>query len=130
MDLLKAAILGKASVHQHQPDVYLHVHVHLLDFENVLKLDPNCNEARAELAIVRQLWESGEGDETGFSSSEDESPRPGYAPEDDGCVSDSSDYHHEGNGIPCRFYNHGGCNKGTVCAFSHAPDGKSIRDDL
>jgi hypothetical protein len=45
-------------------------------------------------------------------------------------VSDSSDWNHEGNGIPCRFYNHDGCLRGTVCRFSHAPDHKSVRDRL
>jgi hypothetical protein len=45
-------------------------------------------------------------------------------------VSDSSDWNHEGNGIPCRFYNHDGCLRGTGCRFSHAPDHKSVRDRL
>jgi hypothetical protein len=45
-------------------------------------------------------------------------------------VSDSSDWNHEGNGIPCRFYNHDGCLRGTNCRFSHAPDHKSVRDRL
>jgi len=45
-------------------------------------------------------------------------------------VSDSSDWNHEGNGIPCGFYNHDGCLRGTDCRFSHAPDHKSVRDRL
>ncbi len=45
-------------------------------------------------------------------------------------VSDSSDCQHVGNGVPCRFYNHNGCVLGTACAYSHAPDEKSVRDDL
>lgn len=45
-------------------------------------------------------------------------------------VSDSSDWNHEGNGIPCRFYNHDGCMRGNDCRFSHAPDHKSVRDRL
>jgi hypothetical protein len=45
-------------------------------------------------------------------------------------VSDSSEWNHEGNGIPCRFYNHEGCMRGTECRFSHAPDHKSVRDHL
>ncbi|GLB42978.1 putative zinc finger [Lyophyllum shimeji] len=44
--------------------------------------------------------------------------------------SDSSDCNHVGNGVPCRFYNHDGCARGAECEFSHAPDEKSVRDDL
>jgi hypothetical protein len=45
-------------------------------------------------------------------------------------VSNSSDCNHPGNGIPCKFYNHGRCGKGAYCPYSHAPDEKSVRDDL
>lgn len=45
-------------------------------------------------------------------------------------LSDSSDAHHVGNGIQCRFYNHEGCARASTCTFSHAPDEKSVRDDL
>lgn len=48
---------------------------------------------------------------------------------DDG-YSDSSDCVHVGKGVPCRFYNHAGCVRGAECAFSHAPDERSIRDEL
>ncbi|KAG6881568.1 hypothetical protein C0993_000928, partial [Termitomyces sp. T159_Od127] len=44
--------------------------------------------------------------------------------------SDSSECNHTGNGVPCRFYNHAGCARGAACEFSHAPDEKSVRDDL
>ncbi|KAJ7449559.1 hypothetical protein FB451DRAFT_748310 [Mycena latifolia] len=46
--------------------------------------------------------------------------------------SDSSDLEHEGNGVPCRFYNHDGCAKGSKCRFKHAPDKdrKTTRDEL
>lgn len=37
---------------------------------------------------------------------------------------------HAGNGIPCRYYNHGGCRRGSECTYSHAPDDKSVRDDM
>ncbi|KAJ3714128.1 hypothetical protein C8R42DRAFT_683156 [Lentinula raphanica] len=30
----------------------------------------------------------------------------------------------------CRFYNHLGCRRGKKCLYSHAPDARSIRDDL
>ncbi|KAF5378169.1 hypothetical protein D9615_007587 [Tricholomella constricta] len=44
--------------------------------------------------------------------------------------SDSSDCNHVGNGVPCRFYNHDGCARGADCEYSHAPDEKSVRNDL
>ncbi|KAF8876227.1 hypothetical protein CPB85DRAFT_1443884 [Mucidula mucida] len=37
-------------------------------------------------------------------------------------------YHHVGNGIACRYYNHGNCNKGLGCDYCHAPDVRSVRD--
>ncbi|TFK34378.1 hypothetical protein BDQ12DRAFT_636513 [Crucibulum laeve] len=49
---------------------------------------------------------------------------------DQGSLSDSSDCEHTGNGVPCRFYNHDGCKRGKECEFMHAPDEKSVRDDL
>lgn len=45
-------------------------------------------------------------------------------------LSDSSDCNRVGNGIACRFYNHQGCARGSQSTFSHAPDEKSVRDDL
>lgn len=45
-------------------------------------------------------------------------------------LSDSSDYDHAGNGTPCRYYNHNGCARGSQCKFKHAPDNRSIRDNL
>lgn len=44
--------------------------------------------------------------------------------------SDTEDARHEGNGTPCRFYNHDGCRKGTFCDYSHAPDDDSVRNEL
>ncbi|RPD52547.1 hypothetical protein L226DRAFT_496202 [Lentinus tigrinus ALCF2SS1-7] len=43
--------------------------------------------------------------------------------------SDTEDMH-IGNGTPCKFYNHNGCRHGNRCRFKHAPDSKSVRDDL
>lgn len=56
------------------------------------------------------------------------SSKPIYAPS----LSDSSDCFHVGNGIPCRFYNThpSGCALGSECRYSHAPDEKSVRDNL
>jgi hypothetical protein len=45
--------------------------------------------------------------------------------------SDSSDFEHEGNGTPCRFYNHDGCKNGSTCRFKHAPTKEmTTRDEL
>lgn len=43
--------------------------------------------------------------------------------------SESEDAKHEGNNIPCRYYNRQqGCKHGTACKFSHASDDMSVRD--
>lgn len=87
-------------------------------------------DVEKELSEVRALWELGEGVENVLADSSYDLPRP----EDDkleiASFSDSSDCNHRGNGIPCRFYNHEGCTRGNQCMFSHAPDEKSVRDDL
>ncbi|TBU44822.1 TPR-like protein [Dichomitus squalens] len=46
--------------------------------------------------------------------------------------SDSEDFAHPGTGIACRYYNtrDTGCRNGKKCRFRHAPDPKSIRDEL
>ena len=44
--------------------------------------------------------------------------------------SDSEDFAHAGNGTPCKFYNRGACRHGPRCRFKHAPDRKSVRDEL
>ncbi len=66
----------------------------------------------------------------GYASSDYGAPSEDRDKDDSSTNSDSSDCRHVGNGVACRFYNHGGCNRGNNCAFSHAPDDKSIRDDL
>lgn len=45
-------------------------------------------------------------------------------------ASDSEDCAHAGNGTPCRAYNHSGCTSGARCRCSHAPDKRSVRDEL
>ncbi len=46
--------------------------------------------------------------------------------------SDSEDFAHPGTGIACRDYNtrDAGCRNGMTCRSRHAPDLKSIRDEL
>ena len=76
----------------------------------------------------------GEFDEPTFNSDDeaDSRPQPFDPPSDleTPVPSDSEDYKHEGNGIPCRHYNREGCKLGKQCNFKHAPDNRSVRDDL
>ena len=67
-------------------------------------------------------------DDSDFVGTDDDSPLLGNTKLE--LVSDSSDWNHGGNGIPCRFYNHDGCKHGNACRFSHAPDHKSVCDHL
>ncbi|KAH9954655.1 hypothetical protein BC827DRAFT_1241630 [Russula dissimulans] len=100
-----------------------------VDFRTVLKQDPSLTEARdalsETLALMREL-----DDEYDVAVTDDESPLLDDKKFELESVSDSSDWHHEGNGIPCRFYNHDGCTRGIDCRYSHAPDEKSVRDRL
>ena len=45
---------------------------------------------------------------------------------------DSEDFAHMSNGIVCRDYNTSdmGCRDGKACCFKHAPDSKSVQDEL
>lgn len=102
----------------------------MADLEVVVTRDPGCSEARNELEAIEKLTDS-EGD-VGDGYSFDELNWPYYDGEawDLLSDSDSEDCNHIGNGIPCRFYNRLECNRGENCAYSHAPDNKSVRDDL
>ncbi|KAF8959770.1 hypothetical protein BDZ97DRAFT_1922742 [Flammula alnicola] len=98
------------------------------DLESILTQDKGNNDATKELQVVRKLMESEEA-----RDDEDEDERhPRYDDEPWGLFSDSDteDSIHHGNGIPCRFHNHDGCARGAQCKFSHAPDTKSVRDEL
>ncbi|KAJ7183751.1 hypothetical protein C8R46DRAFT_1344472 [Mycena filopes] len=44
--------------------------------------------------------------------------------------SDTSDARHRPSSTPCLFYNTSHCARGSACAFSHAPDRRSVRDGL
>ena len=100
------------------------------DLEVVVARDPSCTEARNELEAIEKLTDF-EGD-VGDGYSSDELNWPPYDGEawDLLSDSDSEDCKHIGNGIPCRFYNRLECNRGENCAYSHAPDNKSVRDNL
>lgn len=96
--------------------------------------DPSCREAAVQEEIVRQELLNEEDD--GFDFDDDDSTDYNWPDFDEDTgnsssdESDSSDCNHFGNGVSCRFYNHDGCTKGTDCRFSHAPDEKSVRDNL
>lgn len=45
-------------------------------------------------------------------------------------LSETSDFEHDGCGTPCAAYNHDGCGLGRDCPDSHAPDDRSVRDNL
>ncbi|KAH7908974.1 TPR-like protein [Hygrophoropsis aurantiaca] len=99
-----------------------------VDFRAVLKMDPDNKEAKSRLGFVEESLSCGDGEDA--VDSDDEFPAlddPVMVPDS---ASESSDCEHEGNRIPCRFYNHGGCMKGRSCPYSHAPDQMSLRDNL
>lgn len=102
----------------------------VLDLRVVIKRHPDITEAKTELDKV-QAERKKHGDGQRAEKTYDEEFPPFDAEEwDPPLDSDSEDVKHTGNGKPCRFYNHGGCGKGALCDYSHAPDDKSIRDDL
>jgi hypothetical protein len=94
-----------------------------------LKQDPTSTEAKNALHETLALLTERD-DDTDVAVSDDENPLLSDNKVELESVSDSSDWNHEGNGIPCRFYNHDGCMRGNECRFSHAPDLKSVRDQL
>ncbi|KAI0264870.1 hypothetical protein BC834DRAFT_1042072 [Gloeopeniophorella convolvens] len=88
-----------------------------IDFRVILTQDPTSMEAEAALCETADLMRA-RGEEDGQFD----------APQ---LTHDAApDCRHVGNGKPCRAYNHGGCAQGTQCKFSHAPDHKSVRDEL
>ncbi|TFY71462.1 hypothetical protein EVG20_g1530 [Dentipellis fragilis] len=104
------------------------------DFGLVLAQDPTFPDAGTQLEEVNARWDADERVDDGSSSDEE------YPHLDDEKVviesaSDSSDYYHKGmqrrlKSIPCRHYNHEGCTRRPRCAYSHAPDHSSVRDNL
>ncbi|KAI0264884.1 hypothetical protein BC834DRAFT_237375 [Gloeopeniophorella convolvens] len=107
-----------------------------MDFRVVLTEDPTIMEARLALTETTALLAlRGEprvppGDKMPPELEEAIKPLPDEEAIELESLSDSSDCRHRDNDVPCRFYNHDGCARGLQCAFSHAPDHKSIRDEL
>src|SRR6266702_306243 len=102
------------------------------DFEAVLEQDPDSAEARKALEETLTLINKRDDSDEDHECFEIDPTFPSLSEKmaELESVSDSSDWNHEGNGIPCRFYNHDGCMRGTECKFSHTPDHKSARDRL
>ncbi|KAJ8093472.1 hypothetical protein PM082_020329 [Marasmius tenuissimus] len=106
-----------------------------LDFEAVVQQEPRNTEVASELKIVRKITQDGKNSPSDDEYSDGEYIWPRceeYEDNENGAESDSgsSDCEHTGNGVACRFYNHGGCTRKGGCQFSHAPDDKSVRDKL
>ncbi|KAJ3758825.1 hypothetical protein EV360DRAFT_43092 [Lentinula raphanica] len=112
------------------------------DFERCLKIDPNCADSKKELAATKKERSAHEVDEVDDDSDYDTKLvfdlGPDFAPERTihvlDCPSDSEDFRHKGKNkgdkLPCRYYNHDGCRFGNSCRYKHAPDDRSIRDEL
>jgi hypothetical protein len=106
--------------------------IYIVDLGEVTQRDPNCQEAISAMEQANELESYGEQAPSDMEVDAREYELPEY--DDDGYVSpadsDSSDCAHPGDGVPCAEYNHDGCSTGEDCSHSHAPDSKSIRDDL
>ncbi|KAJ7200432.1 hypothetical protein GGX14DRAFT_466793 [Mycena pura] len=108
-------------------------HDAIIDFETVLKLDPENDAARGALRELRAGTPDGQTEAVADAAGDVD---PAALPLIDAdklevdSGSDTSDAQHTANDVPCLFYNHQGCARGSACAFSHAPDTKSVRDRL
>lgn len=97
------------------------------DLKYMLKQEPKSEEAKKELQDIEARMKADPGlpEEPG-----DKLPHPDDLPWTLLSESETEDCKHAGNYTPCRFYNHYGCAKGAECTFSHAPDAKSVRDEM
>ncbi|KAL1745725.1 hypothetical protein HDZ31DRAFT_2135, partial [Schizophyllum fasciatum] len=104
----------------------------VIDLDTLLSQGHDSDDILSAFHDAEAAWEAGDNtlSDDGYASSEYDYPDYDCDGEEDGVYSGSSDCEHEGNGTACRFHNHGGCNRGRTCRFSHAPDRNSIRDDL
>ena len=95
-----------------------------LDLQRLLSIDKSNAAARHEIESLRETYGISE-----TRTSTRNEPNDAMDIEDE---SDSEDFTHLGKGLACRYYNTRvtGCRKGTSCLFRHAPDSKSIRDEL
>ncbi|KAJ3719714.1 hypothetical protein C8R42DRAFT_97197 [Lentinula raphanica] len=128
---------------------------YLADIKQCLKMSPNCADFKTELAATRRERDAKNGFDGDKYEAEDEKNEDSedrrykaslmfglgreFIPESTlhvlDCPSDSEDYEHQGRKdrqvkSPCRNYNHEGCQLGKGCRYKHAPDGRSVRDEL
>ncbi|KAF8186347.1 hypothetical protein BJ912DRAFT_971462 [Pholiota molesta] len=80
-----------------------------------LEYDPTAMKSRFRRAIARKKLKHFEAAKRALGTASE---------------SETEDCKHVGNRTACRFYNKGDCRRGTECKFSHAPDAKSVRDEL
>ncbi|TFY60955.1 hypothetical protein EVJ58_g4815 [Rhodofomes roseus] len=95
------------------------------DFRSVLRQDPSSHVARSALEETLLLNHGRVPPEGDPKRSEEHDPLWEIMTE-----SDSSEYEHDGNGTPCRYLNHDGCRHGSKCRWKHAPDTRSVRDEI
>ncbi|KAJ7615529.1 hypothetical protein FB45DRAFT_935917 [Roridomyces roridus] len=103
----------------------------IVDLETVLELDPANEAAKTALHDLNAALAVPESAAPESTLADYTAPVPTAPPlemDDEG--SDTSDANHTGSGVPCLFYNHGGCARSKDCKFSHATDEKSVRDDI
>ncbi|KAK0190084.1 hypothetical protein F5146DRAFT_1225026 [Armillaria mellea] len=111
----------------------------LEDFRACVKLAPHDPQFKKEIAQIRK--ECNERRAAGIPDQyEEEGCEPQYIDDSDSCFDpplnlpgkplqlDSGK--HEGNGQPCRAYNHDGCSQGSKCKFRHSPEDHTTRDEL
>ncbi|KAJ7348890.1 hypothetical protein DFH08DRAFT_631066, partial [Mycena albidolilacea] len=108
------------------------------DFVTILKEDPDCAEAKSELAALQERINNGEHDESNIWQEWDE-PTPDARPRallplrplsESESEPEDRPANHVGNGIPCKHHNRKplGCAKRKSCVYSHAPDARSFPD--
>lgn len=102
-----------------------------LDFLKVLKLEPDHEEALANIKRVEKHLQANEELKKGtqdciksIHNGPDVTSDEGGPPPEDSTGRDN-----EGNGITCLFYNKFTCRDPLKCNYSHAEDEKSVQDD-
>ncbi|KAK0491998.1 hypothetical protein EDD18DRAFT_1358419 [Armillaria luteobubalina] len=116
------------------------------DFKACVKLSPHDSQFKKEIVQTRK--ESDERRTAGIPDQyEEEGCDPQYIDDDDYDFDDDDESFdpplnfpakplpldsdkHEGNGQPCRAYNHDGCSQGRKCKFRHSPEDHTTRDEL
>ncbi|EJD52365.1 TPR-like protein [Auricularia subglabra TFB-10046 SS5] len=111
----------------------------IIDFDVALRLSPGHDDAwdgRKSSVKEQDKLRANDGEEIPADLTDNNPviageivalPKPKL---DDDAASDTSDYNHEANGIPCRHYNQSRCSRGELCNYSHGPTKWAIRDQL